>query len=64
MATIQRSALRLLARDRRGVTSLEYGMLAIVGVLAMVALMATPSGGLIQDVFNSVFSVAQGVIAR
>ena len=64
MAMIVRSALRLLARDRRGVTSLEYAILALVGIMAMVALMARPSGGLIGDVFNSVFTAAQSVISR
>lgn len=64
MPTIFRSALRLLARDRHGVTYLEHALLTLVGIVAMVALMAGPSGGLVGGALASVFSAAQSVISR
>lgn len=64
MATIARSSLRFLTQDRRGVTSLEYGVLALVALLAMVAFLASPSGGLIQNVFGSVFTLVQSVVSQ
>jgi pilus assembly protein Flp/PilA len=50
-----KAELALLKADRKGVTALEYGVIA-AGIVAVVATAATALGGRISDLFGTIIS--------
>jgi pilus assembly protein Flp/PilA len=55
-----RSAVRLLKSDRRGVTALEYGLIASLIAVAIIA-GARTLGGAINTEFNNIGTTISGL---